>query len=298
MKDILVIGQSLTNTKELDISLDYIDNTYIINKTNWLKADKYDDTFEVTINNGKCKVKRTDTNGGWALVLIILAEVSCNALEETTDIPIMFINLDKDKDRLVHIKNVLSNIFEPSNIHRIEGIKHKYGMEGCRLAHIEANIYGINHRFPYYLVAEDDIQPLVDITDILSYIKNTIKQTPDLVLFEQGQNLEINIKLQKYTDNLYRAFGGGQATGMYMVNKKFGLHLLQHWINCIGRHIDFSWQDIWFLHNVYFHKPQLFHQKEGESNQHNVEYREAAKPFDWSLYDINNKFNKDNKIIK
>jgi hypothetical protein len=303
MKDILVIGQSITNIKELDISLDYIDNTYKINKTNWLSSDNHNDTFEVTINNGKCKVKRTDTDGWWGMNLIIFAEVSKEAdIKATqddvdeTNIPIMFINLEKDTDRLEHITNTLSGIFDISNIHKIEGVKHKIGMEGCRLAHIDANIYGINQRCPYYLVAEDDIQPLVDETEILPYIENAISENPDLVLFEQAGDLEINIKLNKVTNNLYRAYSGGQGAGLYLTSRKFGLQLVQQWISCPGRHIDFSWQDIWYLNNVYFHKPQLFHQKEGESNQHNVDYREASRPFDWNWYEKYNKFNKNNKI--
>ena len=38
MKDILVIGQSFENIKIIDVSKDFINNTYIINKTNWLKG--------------------------------------------------------------------------------------------------------------------------------------------------------------------------------------------------------------------------------------------------------------------
>jgi hypothetical protein len=292
MKDILVIGPSQKNTKEIDISLDYIDKTYKINKTNWLTSDMHNDTFEVTIIRGKCTVKRTDTDGWWGMNLIIFADVS-KEIDET-DLHIMFINLEKDKDRLNHITNTLSGIFDKKNIHRIEGVKHKIGLEGCRMAHINANIYGINQRWPYYLVAEDDIQPLVEITDIIPYIKKSINQGPDLVLFEQGQNLEINIKLHKVTENLYRAYSGGQSAGLYMTSRKFGLQLIQQWITSIGRHIDFSWQDIWYLNNVFFHKPQLFHQKEGESNQHNVDYREASRPFDWIWYEKYNKFNKNN----
>jgi hypothetical protein len=294
MKDILVIGQSQKNIKELDISLDYVDNTYKINKTNWLTSDLHNDTFEVTINKGKCTVKRTDSDGWWGMNLIIFAEVSKEA--DNREMPIMFINLEKDKDRLKHITNTLGSIFDQKNIHKIEGVKHKIGMEGCRLAHIDANIYGVNQRCPYYLVAEDDIQPLIVEREITSYIQNTLSAKPDLVLFEQGQNLEINIKLDKYSENLYRAYYGGQASGIYMTSRKFGLQLITQWINSPGRHIDFSWQDIWHLNNVYFHKPQLFHQKEGETNQNNIEYREAARPFDWDWYAKYNKFNKNNTI--
>lgn len=298
MKDILVIGKSKTNNKELNVSLDFVNNTYKINKTNWLKPEKYKDQFEVTIQDGKCSVKRIDEDIGWGVFLIILAEVSCPMKEECDKMQVMFINLEKDKDRLIHITDTLSGIFGNSNIHRIEGVKHELGLEGCREAHINANIYGINQRLPYYLVSEDDVQPLVEIEDIVPYIEQSTYEKPDLVLFEQGQNLEINIKLNKVNENMFRIFGGGNNTGIYMTSRKFGLQLIQHWSQSIGKHVDHSWQELWVHNNVFFHKPQLFHQKEGESNQNDVDYRDAVKPFDWPWYEKYNKLNKNNKITK
>lgn len=283
MSGIIIIGSSNENTKCINIDNIFKNNTYNISKSNWVNDDTYNDTFEVTIENNKCHVRRTDTNTGWGMILIIQADLA--EQKQTTTIPIFFINLDKDKDRLDHIQGLLNKIFDKSDIHRIPGVRHSLGLEGCRLAHINAHINAINKGFDYYLIAEDDIQPLVDIDTIKQYINDSIKINPDLVLFEQGEKLEKYIKLKEVTPNMYRIFGGGNNTGCYLCSKEFGIKLIKHWIYNPGQHVDHSWQKLWTTNNVYFHRPQIFQQKEGYSNQNDVDYRQTIKPFDWNLYE-------------
>ena len=167
-------------------------------------------------------------------------------------------------------------------------------MEGCRLAHIKANIFAINQGFDYYIVCEDDIKPLANKTKILDYINKSINYNPDLVLFEQSDGLENNIQLLKENEHLYRILSGGNAAGCYLCNRNFGIKLVKHWINQWGRHLDHSWQDLWKSNYVYFHRPQLFNQKEGESNQDDVDYRNEIRPFDWLVYEENNIYLKNN----
>jgi len=199
-------------------------------------------------------------------------------------IPIFYINLKKDKERLTSIKNTLSNIFDSNYIYRIEGVQHKLGLEGCRLAHIKANKEAIKKGYDYYIIAEDDIKQLVNKKKIIKHIYNSILFNPDLVLFEQGEKLETKIKLQKKTNNMYRIFSGGNAAGIYLCSLNFGKKLVNHWENNKFIHIDHSWQELWKTNNVYFYRPQLFNQKEGKSNQSDVNYRNETKPFDWELY--------------
>jgi GR25 family glycosyltransferase involved in LPS biosynthesis len=283
MPGIIIIGSSNENTKCINIDNIFKNNTYNISKSNWVNDDTYNDTFEVTIENNQCHVTRTDTNTGWGMILIIQADLV--EQKQTTTIPIFFINLDKDKDRLDHIQRLLNKIFDKSDIHRIPGVRHSLGLEGCRLAHINAHINAINKGFDYYLIAEDDIQPLVDIDTIKQYINDSIKINPDLVLFEQGERLEKYMKLKEVTPNMYRIFGGGNNTGCYLCSKEFGIKLIKHWIYNPGKHVDQSWQKLWTTNNVYFHRPQIFQQKEGYSNQNDVDYRGTIKPFDWNLYE-------------
>lgn len=283
MQGIILIGSSDQNTKTICVDINFENSVYIINKYNWICDDKYNDTFEITINDGVCVCRRTDSNTGWGMNLLINANIIFHS--NTKSIPVFFINLDKDIERLQFIKNILYKIFDNNNIYRIEGVKHEIGLEGCRLAHINAHICAINKGSEYYIIAEDDIQPLVDNSEIMNYINKAILFDPDLVLLEQGQHLEKTITLDKTNENMYRIYGGGNNAGCYLCSKEFGIKLIKHWINTYGQHIDHSWQKLWKLNNVFFHRPQLFHQNEGYSNQNDVDYRETTIPFNWELYE-------------
>jgi hypothetical protein len=66
------IGPSDTNTKIIDLTDDTKTNAeFTVNKFNWIGQDTYDDTFNICIKNGKCIVKRIDTNTGWDMDLRI-----------------------------------------------------------------------------------------------------------------------------------------------------------------------------------------------------------------------------------
>jgi len=205
MNGIIFIGSSDENIKTTYVDKNFENGVYTINKNNWICYGIYNDTFEITINDGLCICKRTDSNSGWKLNLLINANIILYP-NPTKSIPIFFINLDKDKERLKFIQDILYKIFDKNDVYRIEGVKHDIGLEGCRLAHINANISAINKGFDYYIIAEDDIQPLVDNSHIMDYIDNAILLNPDLVLFEQGQNLEKDIKLKKINLNMYRNY--------------------------------------------------------------------------------------------
>lgn len=277
---IIFIGSSHDNIKTVDVDSKLIDDIYFVDKTNWVSNDTYNDRFRIQIINGKAICQRLDATSGWGMELVIYANIKLI----DHDIPVFYINLPKDTDRLKFINNVLNTISDTKNIFRIEGVTHELGLEGCRLAHIKANIAAINHGSQYYIIAEDDIQPLVESSEITKFIENSTQFKPDLVLFEQGQDLEKNIDLVKETENMYRIFGGGNNTGCYMCSREFGIKLVKHWLAHPRQHVDHSWQKLWKTHKVYFHKPQLFHQKEGYSNQSDVVYRNSQKPFDWNLY--------------
>ena len=279
----IIIGPSEENKKDMSISNRFTNGVYLFDKNNWLNDDKSNEKFEVTINEGHCLVNRVDSSNGWDLFLVVDIDFLIPA---NNIIPIVFINLEKDSERLTHIESVLNNIFNKEDIYRIEGVEHNIGSEGCRLAHINANIFAINNSFDYYIIAEDDIQSLVDKNEISNYITNATKYNPDMVLLEQAQNLEkiIRLEIDERSPHMYKIFSGGNGAGCYMPHKDFGIKLIKHWMKEKNRHADISWQDLWESNNIYFHKPQLFNQREGFSNQDDVGYRETQRPFDWDLY--------------
>jgi hypothetical protein len=289
MSGIIIIGSSNVKIKTIVVDTSFKNNVYTVNKYNWICDDIYNDTFEITIHNGICTCVRTDAASGWGMNLMISSDIIVDHSKLNKNVPIFFINLKKDNTRLWLMKNMLYNIFDNNNIYRVEGVTHKIGLEGCRLAHMNAHVTAINKGFQYYIVAEDDIKPLVETTKIVNYIHNSIALNPDIVLFELGPHLELKIQLSKTTENMYRIYGGGNNAGCYLCSRKMGIKLINHWMKNVGKHIDHSWQELWGSTNVYLHRPQLFHQREGYSNQSDVVYRETAVPFNWDLYEIKKK---------
>ena len=280
-KDKLYIGPSSANIKTITIDKSYINTNFIVNNKNWAsKSSKYEDTFKVIIKNGVCTIQRIDQNNGWDMKLSIY-------LNRTDNIPVYFINLDKDTDRLKYIQDTLYSIFNTEDIHRISGVEARLGQNGCRLAHIKAHKTAISQGHPYYLICEDDIKPIINKKNIVHFINNSIITKPDLVLFEQGENIENKIQITKNENhtNLYQIFGGGQGSSCYLCSKNFGQKLIDHWTARPRRHIDHSWQRLWTTHNVFFHRPQLFIHREGYSHQADVDWRDDSKPFDWTLWE-------------
>lgn len=285
MNDILHVGPSLENTKRFTLASSYMNVNFIANMHNWASASKHKDTFRVSILDGICTVTRIDTNTGWGMNLQIYAR---KEVPPTEHIPVYYINLDKDTDRRKLIHRTLSSIFYPEDIHRIPGVYHKIGREGCRLAHIKAHETAISRGHPYYIICEDDIKPIVELSDIAKYIRTSIASNPDLVLFEQGGGIEHRIQMVNSdvsSANLYRIFGGGNNTGCYICSRDFGQKLINHWKTRPNRHIDHSWQPLWKDHVVYFHRPQLFIQRAGQSNQSDIDWRDEAVPFNWDIWE-------------
>lgn len=85
VKDIVVIGSSSHNNKTVDIGPEFINNVYLVNKTNWASNDTYNDQFRVEICDGKAMCKRLDIDSGWGMHLMIHADV--DPTRTTTAIP-------------------------------------------------------------------------------------------------------------------------------------------------------------------------------------------------------------------
>ena len=277
-------GNEYVKCKEIQVDTAFENATYIIDKSNWVGEDTYPDTFEVVIQNGKCSVRRIDKNDyHWGMNLIINAKKKYTT-DNLIQTPILFINMKKNVDRLNKMQEMLYNLFDADYVHKIDGVKHHNGRDGCRLAHINAHIHAVNQGYDYYIIAEDDIQPLVEKEELKKYITDVIQNKPDLVLFEHcvyisKDELKEKGGIQKYTETLCRVNGIFQCvfdTGCYLCTKEFGKKLINHWLNKNSSSVacDVSWQELWKDNNVYFHRPQLFRQ--------NCDYSDIEKCFVFS----------------
>ena len=113
--EILNIGNSEYNTKTINLDQKYKNCKLIVSKLNWANVDKYNDKFILTIDSGKCKVKRTDTNTGWGIDLKVYVEVckQTSAFRQINFRKIDF-SLTTLPERLSsdHFKNVFNHILE------------------------------------------------------------------------------------------------------------------------------------------------------------------------------------------
>jgi glycosyl transferase, family 25 len=69
---------------------------------------------------------------------------------------VIYINLNKRKDRNVKIKNHLNEYFSNDKIMRFEAIENKHGNLGCYLSHIEVLKIIIQNNYENTLILEDD----------------------------------------------------------------------------------------------------------------------------------------------
>ena len=70
---------------------------------------------------------------------------------------VVYINLEKRKDRLVQIQQELS-IFPPEKVQRFNAISHEKGLIGCVKSHIAVLEMAISQNWKNVLIVEDDMQ--------------------------------------------------------------------------------------------------------------------------------------------
>ena len=100
---ILTIGNSNSNLKTFNCSKNIKKEVNYISKCNWASLDEYNDTFHVSIDNGRCLVRRTDNEGGWGMNLKIYVETyNTNITISMTTLP--------NRLESNHFKNVYNSL--------------------------------------------------------------------------------------------------------------------------------------------------------------------------------------------
>ena len=286
----LILGPSLDNVKKIWFGSNFPDNNYYLSpvETNGTQIK-----ISVKFKQGRCTIQRVDQPKGWDLLLTMEIPSPLPTIPPTTtpnNFPIYYLNLAHDTDRRTSITNTLTSTFPGHPITRIPGVRHRFGVEGCRLSHIDAHITAVGHGHQYYLVCEDDIVPCSfpnSADSIDNYIYQILATPFDVVMLESGCDIERRIKLQRSTPNLYRVYGGGNNLGCYLCHRDFGLQLIKYWyqqpkVNC--DHSLFRFLKHHSQYRGYLHRPCLFRQHAGKSNVGRNRTHEA-KLFNWELYD-------------
>ena len=207
-------------------------------------------------------------------------------LYDIHDIHAYYINLEHDHQQNTLTRAQLEMVFGIGRVHRISGIKHDDGKEGCRLSHIKAHETALASGREYYIVSEDGGWFMHTPGESRQIVHGALVDRPDLVLYNVGQFIENSIELRATRNaHLYRMTGSGQSAVMYMVHRSFGKILVDTWKQRPGDHIDYSWQPLWKQYRVYLSKPLLVRHIDTESNVEDGGVREEIQAFDWDLWE-------------
>jgi hypothetical protein len=114
--NLLTIGASSTNIKELQINTNYINKDYIITKYNWIGGDTYNDTFNIMVRDGVCIIQRTDLNTGWDMNLRVKLDMECKNEPMVSNMKVQIIEEFCESDRY-NDHNIYKNIKIFNNRH-------------------------------------------------------------------------------------------------------------------------------------------------------------------------------------
>jgi hypothetical protein len=106
------------NVKKMSVDKRFATDEYIINKHNRIGDFEPNDTFE----EGRCRCERLDQKSGWGMNLLVSVRLSLPS--KPARVPVFFINLDKDVERLAHIRGLLHESFGHDHVFRIRGVEH------------------------------------------------------------------------------------------------------------------------------------------------------------------------------
>jgi len=188
-----------------------------------------------------------------------------------TDIPTIYINLERRKDRNESIVKELSKI-NIKNLHRFNAIEMTNGAVGCSLSHIKCLEIAIKENYDYVMICEDDIEilnPTIFLENIHKFLNSTIEW--DVVLIAGNNMVPYNF----VTDYCIKIYNCLTTTGYIVKNKYFSTlvynykegvkKLMKEQTNSSYR-IDKYWQILQNKDNWYMIIPPSIVQKEDYSD--------------------------------
>jgi glycosyl transferase, family 25 len=141
----------------------------------------------------------------------------------TKDFNIIYINLDKRKDRNDSIINELED-FGKSKYIRLSATYNKKGYLGCAMSHIRVLEYAIKHNLENVVIFEDDFMFKRDkktvYNEIISFINSGINWDVLLLAGNKGVKTPYN--------NYINRIKNSQTTSAYIVNKHYYHKLLNN----------------------------------------------------------------------
>jgi len=128
---------------------------------------------------------------------------------------VVYINLERRKDRLEHIQKELS-IFPPEKVQRFDAISHEKGAIGCSMSHIAVLEMAISQNWKNVLIVEDDMQ-WYNFSEVL--LNKLLSQPYDVI--------GLGGTFVKYNKDTYKASFFSTATA-YVISNHYYPILLQN----------------------------------------------------------------------
>lgn len=212
---------------------------------------------------------------------------------------IIYINLEKDKDRNKRMIEMFEKLNYPKNkIMRLNAIERKPGLEGCRLSHIEANKLGIKNigNCPYYMICEDDIELVNNFYEIIYPCLRLYEENVDMIKLEGLTNddihnpemgaLMIPTNNKMFVRGLYWHYHtlSSQNTGCYLCSPNFGNKIINILNKYPRMHCDSTIGFLFNTNKVYISRKLLFKQRPHYSHIENRD-RKNYPLFDFEVYD-------------
>jgi glycosyl transferase family 25 len=182
---------------------------------------------------------------------------------------VVYINLERRKDRLVQIQQELS-IFPPEKVQRFDAISHEKGLIGCVKSHIAVLELAISQNWKNVLIVEDDLKWSSNFSDMV--LRNLLSQPYDVI--------GLGGTLVNYNRNTYRASFFSTTTA-YVISNHYYPVLLQNFKEGCQKLIesyepqkyalDRYWQQIQSRDNWYIIMPPICIQRPSYSDIENTD---------------------------
>ena len=181
---------------------------------------------------------------------------------------VVYINLERRKDRLVQIQKELS-IFPPEKVQRFDAISHEKGLIGCVKSHIAVLEMAISQNWKNVLIVEDDMQ----WSNFSEALLNKLLSQPYDVIGLGGT-------LVNYNRNTYRASFFSTTTAYVISNHYYPVLLENFKEGCqklIEKYeppkyaLDRYWQQIQARDNWYIIMPPICIQRPSYSDIENAD---------------------------
>lgn len=184
---------------------------------------------------------------------------------------IVYINLDKRKDRLEEINEEFKKMdFDFSKIIRFSAIEINH--IGCSLSHLEVIKFVKKHNFKNVLVLEDDFEFLVDKKELNETLNKFFKDESDFDVVMLSYNPLI---YEEHSDILNKAINITTASG-YIVNNHFYDKLIKNYEDALMyirkldipelHYTDAYWFKLQKISKWYLFKKRIGKQRESYSD--------------------------------